>query len=447
MAEGAAKVRVVTAAEFSRLLRPLLRAAGSAKLPPRIAVAVSGGADSLALALLAAGFARTNAIALEALIVDHRLRPESSREARQVARWLKQAGIACRILTWKRAARPSANRQAAAREARYALLRDHCRRRKIRHLLLAHHRDDQAETFLLRALRGSGVDGLAGMAPARVLAADFVLLRPLLDIPKARLVATLRKRGQDWIEDPSNSDPSYARVRVRQALRLLAGEDGAQQAVLATHLAQTARNLARARAALHTAAYDALRAAATLHPAGFAWLDPAPLRQVADETALRALARLLMAIGGQDLPPRLERLERLWERLAAGLATPHSLHRCSLRPPAQGADGPILVCREARHLPLPQPLRKSLLWDGRFQVTVAGRSAAGLMLAPLGAARPAMPDAAAAGIPRPAWPALPALWQKNRLVAVPFLALGAMPRGVAFAFHPAIAEKPGGENL
>lgn len=427
------KAAAIGAAEFARLLRPLLP-----ERPLRLAVAVSGGADSLALALLSHDWAKKRGVALTALTVDHRLRSESAAEARQVARWLKARGIDHRILVWKHGRKPAANLQAQARDARYALLQDHCRRAGITHLLLAHHRDDQAETLLLRAARGSGVDGMAGMAPARPAADGLLLLRPLLDTDKARLVATLRRYRQEWVEDPSNADTGFARVRVRRALDLLSGHDAAARAELVTHLAQSAANLARARAALTEQAHAVLRAATMVAPAGIAWLDPAPLRIAADEVSLRALARLLMAIGGQALPPRLERLERLLLWLREDAAKPETLHRCALRPAEKGAR--ILVCREARHLPEPAALRagQDFLWDGRFRVTLPRRLAAGLQLAPLGAERPpaVAPDILAA-LPRAAWPGLPALRRGGRLLAVPGLNWGALPPGITLVFRPA----------
>jgi tRNA(Ile)-lysidine synthase len=419
----------LTPAAFGRLLRPLLPRGADA-----IAVAVSGGADSMALALLCRDWAAKHKIHLQAYTVDHGLRPESAAEARQVARWLKKAGMDCRILTW-RGAKPSANRQEAAREARYGLLRDACAKAGIAHLLLAHHREDQAETLLLRALRGSGVDGLSAMQPARMLERDFILLRPLLDVPKADLVATLRKRGQAWIEDPSNANPAFARVRVRRALDDLAGGDAVARAELVAHLALTARNLARARAALDAAARALLRTMARVEPGGIAWLDIAPLQSADDEIALRALGLLLKTVGGDPLPPRLERLERLLHGLRGKTPTPATLHRCMLRPEKNGTQ--ILVCREARHLP--EPIRlvpgSRLPWDGRFEIAVP-KTARGLTLAPLGRHRP---EDVSSAIPAAAWPTLPAIWrgpagEGAKLLAVPALGWGDLPPGLSVTF-------------
>lgn len=171
---------------------------------PILAVAVSGGPDSLALAFLAAAWAAKRRGRIVALTVDHGLRKDSGKEARTVGRWLNDAGVAHHILTWK-GPKPRTGIQAAARNARYRLLREWCRRQGILHLLVAHTRDDQAETFLLRLHRESGVAGLAAM-PAISEEPDLRILRPLLTLPKARLIATLQARKQEWIEDPSNKN-------------------------------------------------------------------------------------------------------------------------------------------------------------------------------------------------------------------------------------------------
>lgn len=422
----------ISAAEFQRCLSPLL----DSDKPKTIAVAVSGGADSMALALLAADWAKKKrGVTLLPLIVDHRLRPDSTKEARHVAGLLRKAGLTPKILSWTAKTKPSANRQALAREARYALLMQACAKNGIRHLLLAHHRDDQAETLLLRALRGSGVDGLAAMQP-RSQRDDLVLLRPLLDIPKARLVATLKKRKQAWVEDPSNANLSFQRVRVRAALDLLSGNAPAQRAELVQHLAQTARNFARTRALLDAAAYDLLHAAVQLTPSGCAWLDPAALAGAEDELTLRALVRLLGAIGGLPVPPRLDGLQRLLEALRSRVTRPLTLHRCLLTP-VKGA-ARLLVCREARYLPGPAPLAP-MLWDGRFRIAVA-KPVRGVQIAPLGRERPPKDLAPAATLlPKVAWPALPALrCADGRLLAVPGLNWGQMPANVTISFQPAL---------
>src|SRR5262245_55954926 len=196
--------------EFTALMERL----GPFEARPHLAVAVAGGRDSLCLALLLHRWVQGRRGRITALTVDHRLRPESAAEAARVRRWLATHGIAHRTLRWQRGDARSATSglQAAAREARYRLLCSACRELGILHLALAHQRDDQAETFLLRLDRQSGPDGLAAIAPI----ADrqgIRLLRPLLPVPRARLAATLQAWRQHWIDDPSKIGRASCRER------------------------------------------------------------------------------------------------------------------------------------------------------------------------------------------------------------------------------------------
>ena len=194
-------------------LTALLGALGPFERRPEIAVAVSGGPDSMALAVLVQPWVEDRRGRLTALVVDHGLRAESAAEAASTARRLAALGIESRILRWD-GPKPGSGIQAAAREARYRLLCGACRAAGILHLLLAHHAGDQAETIALRAERGSGRRGLAGMPAIREVE-SLRLLRPLLGVAKARLLATLGQRGIGWVEDPSNRDPRFARSRLR----------------------------------------------------------------------------------------------------------------------------------------------------------------------------------------------------------------------------------------
>ncbi|HVZ00121.1 MAG TPA: tRNA lysidine(34) synthetase TilS, partial [Dongiaceae bacterium] len=200
----------VPAEHFARLIARL----GPFEPKPVVAVAVSGGPDSMALALLLDEWAGHRGGRVEAISVDHGLRPESAAEAEQVGRWLAARRVTRHtILRWT-GGKPEAGLQAAARAARYRLLTEHCRAEGILHLCLAHHLDDQVETRAMRAARQSGPAGLAGMSAVRDWS-GVRLLRPLLGITKHALQATLVARGQDWIEDPSNRNPAFERVRWR----------------------------------------------------------------------------------------------------------------------------------------------------------------------------------------------------------------------------------------
>ena len=258
---------------------------------PRLAVAVSGGADSMALVLLADRWARARGGEAIALTVDHRLRAASSSEALQVARWLAEHGIACRRLIWRRpAGRPTSALQAKAREARYRLLLDWCRRHSILHLALAHHAGDQAETVVMRLARG-GLDGLAGM-PAVASRDGVRLIRPLLAVAPHRLQSTLLAAGQPWIEDPSNRDEAYERVRWRK--RIAPG--------LAPAIAAATAEIGQERRRREQAVADLL-ADARVHATGFVVLPLDVLRTAAPDIAIKALGRMLVTVGGDPYPP------------------------------------------------------------------------------------------------------------------------------------------------
>lgn len=412
-----------------------------------IAVAVSGGADSMALLFMLARWrdglekahGSTQAPHLQALTVDHGLRAAAAKEARQVGRWAWSLGVAHRILTWD-GPKPRADVQAAARDARYRLMLDWCVKRRIGDLALAHHLDDQAETFLLRLGRGSGVDGLAAMAPVSVR--DGVrLVRPLLEVPGARLRATLKEAGKeaglDWIEDPSNEEPRFMRVRVRQAMPLLA-----ELGLTPARLAATAARMARARTALERETARFMAAHGEFHAAGYASLAADGLGQAPEEIGLRALTAVLKAVGGALYPPRHDRLEALYAALGAGRAgRGRTLGGCKIIE----KDGRILVVREVRAAlgaaPVSLKAGETGRWDNRFDVRLAtasrarGASRMGgevRALGPEGVAYlkrlradmpPGLPMSLGGrmGLEAAALPSLPALWRGKRLLTVPFL--------------------------
>ena len=216
---------------------------------------------------------------LLALTVDHGLRHDAAVEAVQVGSWLKERGIEHDVLRWE-GAKPASGIQAGARDARYRLLTERCHAEGILHLALAHHREDQAETVLLRFARGSGVDGLSGMAAVRETG-SVRFLRPLLSTGRDRLRAFLTEAGQPWIEDPSNQSPAYARARLRGMAEMLSGEGWS-----AKRAADTARRLGRARSTLEFAAARLAAAAVDLWPEGCVLLRPDLLRDGEEEIAL-----------------------------------------------------------------------------------------------------------------------------------------------------------------
>ena len=293
----AGQTQPLDAGAFARLMAPF----EPFETSPVLAVAVSGGRDSLALTLLSHGWAAERDGRVVGLIVDHGLRAESAAEAAATQAVLACAGIEGAILTWS-GDKPRAGLQEAARMARYRLLRDECRRRGILHLLLAHHADDQAETVAMRLARRSGPDGLAGMA-ALVDQPEVRLLRPLLGESRARLTATLLARGVQWLDDPSNVDPRFERARLRA---------GGVPAFLDSggSVERSVRDGKLARAAVDMLAFD---------QAGMTAIDRTGFARLDRDLQARLLSRVIQAVGGRDYPPRRERLERAAGRLCASL--------------------------------------------------------------------------------------------------------------------------------
>jgi tRNA(Ile)-lysidine synthase len=296
------------------------------------AVAVSGGGDSLALMHLLAGFARQEGLpAPIVLTVDHGLRKASAMDAKKVAAWAKRLGLAAKVLTW-RGKKPKTGIEAAARQARYRLMGDFLVKHRIATLFVGHNQDDQAETFLMRLARGSGLDGLAGMQPRAPWPvegfAGLMLARPLLGIGREHLRAYLRVRGQAWLEDPMNEDATFDRVKVRKAQGALTAAG-----LTAARIAAAAAHLARARESLDVMTAAVVLRAARKREEGGVLLDAAALAAAPREVGLRALASVLMAVGEQAYRPRFESLERLFDQIAgARLQGGATLHGCQIRP-------------------------------------------------------------------------------------------------------------------
>ncbi len=405
----------IEASEFSALVAPLGPFGGWS----RVAAAVSGGPDSMALLVLAGRWAAGAGIRLVALTVDHGLRAESADEASRVAEWCAARRIEHRILEW-RGDKPSAAIQQAARAARYELMVRWCRDHGFAHLLLAHHLGDQAETLLMRLQRGSGVAGLAGMS-AVALRDGVRVVRPLLAIPRDRLVVTLEAAGQDWLDDPSNDDRRFARVRIRHtAMRL------AERGVGADDIGRVAAALGRVRAARERELADLAGHAVAIFPEGYAEVDGEAFRQAAPVLARRLLSTVLRTVGGWRYEPRSRRLERLAAALEIGRPVRrHTLGGCLVEPAGNG----FRVCREPRAIGAVRELGScaAFRWDRRFEVAVSAAGAAAHRDARISALGEAGWQAIAetAGAPLRRLPpasalfGLPALWADGQVAEVP----------------------------
>jgi tRNA(Ile)-lysidine synthase len=306
----------VPAAEEARPVSPREAKALFADLAQAAAVvlAVSGGPDSTALLLLAARWRRAlrKGPKLLAVTIDHGLRPQSAAEARQVEALAARLGVAHRTLRW-RGAKPATALQDAARNARYRLLERAARSVGADCVVTAHTLDDQAETVLLRITRGSGLAGLAAMArvsPLPTGAPGITLVRPLLDVPKLRLIATLERAKIDFADDPSNRDPHFARARLRQLMPTLAREG-----LDARRLALLGRRMRRADAAVEAAVEAAQVAFSPKAWRGRIDFPAEGFFALPSEVALRLLGRAVEHAGRR--PVRLGKLEALFEALAS----------------------------------------------------------------------------------------------------------------------------------
>jgi tRNA(Ile)-lysidine synthase len=396
--------------------------------------AVSGGPDSMALMLLASRWRSASAPPPRIIVatVDHGLRPESAEEADWVREQAGRLGLAHETLRWE-GPKPATGRQEAAREARYRLLEDLAARLPPPiAIVLAHHLDDQAETFLMRLARGSGVDGLSAMQPVRRLGTHGIaVVRPFLDVAPLRLRATLLERGLAWREDPSNADPAYERVRVRQAMKAAATLGLSHAAV-----ALSARRLARARTALDHVTGALLEAVVDNHRGAYASLPVEAFDRAPEELRVRLLQRLTARFGGISPPPASARLEVLAERLSTvGEQVSSTLGGCQVRRMRDA----IVVMREPgrRGLPvLELAPGTDAIWDGRFGVSARKDAPAGLIVAAASAADIAglLAGREAANRPQPRETALarkarltlPAFWHAGRIVAFPALGWSAL---------------------
>jgi tRNA(Ile)-lysidine synthase len=408
-----------------------LDALGGFEVRPVIAVAVSGGPDSLALILVAQRWARQRGGQAWALTVDHGLRPESGEEARTVAGWLAIRAIPHEVLVWA-GDKPTSGIQERAREARYRLLAGWCRANGVLHLFLAHHREDQVETYLIRRRAGSGIDGLAGMSAVRELA-GCRLVRPLLSVPRARLLAVLKAERQPFLRDPSNLNPAFERARLRLHPPAESERSGEPDAL------SELRACGAARIERERVLGDLLARAVSLHPAGFATLETSALSAVEADLAERLLGRVAASVGAARYPARRARLTALRAGLAARPDRARTLGGCRFVP----WRGRLLVLREAAAASVPLRLEPgaTLVWDRRFAVDLAPSAPSGFTLGYLGRGGAAAPEhkqehetgRGTGDLPRLIHPVLPAFWDEAGLAAVPHLGyrrpgVGALPR-------------------
>jgi tRNA(Ile)-lysidine synthase len=382
-----------------------------------VAIAVSGGSDSMALVLLANRFAAEKLLKIIALTVDHGLRPEAFDEALAVQKWLSSRGIEHHILKWE-GDKKSSNIQAEARAARYRLMQDFCRKKNINTLLVAHNKEDQAETVLLRLMRGSGVDGLSGMDE---VAEDggFRILRPLLGVEKKYLRQFLQEQGQEWVEDPSNQNDKYARVNVRRFI-----ENADEPELLVNRLVDTAENMRRSRDFIEKTVMQMMADVADIRPEGYCVIDIPKFLRLHEEAAYRILADVVKKIGGEYYRPRFEKLQNLYDNFKQKEFDDCTLGGCSIyASQKKDESGFVFVTREMADIADDVPVQNSekFIWDNRFECRAFAK-VANLRLGALKRGGFAgIEDKITSYLPKRVIYSLPAFMTLEKVVAVPHI--------------------------
>lgn len=367
---------------------------------PALGVAVSGGGDSIALLRIAADWAADRGIRLAAVTVDHGLRPEAAQEAAFVAETCAALGVAHDALHWG-GWDGCGNLQAQARAARYRLIADWAGARGIGVVALAHTCDDQAETFLMRLARQAGVDGLSAMADRRM--GDVRFMRPLLSVSRAALRDELQALGQGWVEDPSNTDVRYDRVRMRQQL------DGLSDlGITPGALSAVAQNLSQAQEALNWAAHGfALQHVRMNGPD--VMIDRAAFLALPVELQRRVMVHTLKWLTGADYAPRRQSVADVLDA-AQGLR-PATLHGCRMT----HRKDTLYLFREYAAV-ADMRTAPGQVWDRRYCLS----GPEGVHVAALGqVGLDALPNWRDMRRPAAAVMADPAIWQDGRLLAAP----------------------------
>lgn len=401
----------------------LLQSLGPFAASTHFAIALSGGADSLALTLLMQDYVAQHGGRISALTVDHRLRVESAEEAQHVGAMMRARCIDHHILTPAHDD-ASNNLQEAARNWRYAALSDYCRSYGILHCLVAHNTGDNRETTQHNITRGDTADGASGMRSVRNLN-GVRFLRPLLTVERSELEDFLRSKNAEWIEDPSNQNQKFARVQTRQMLQQNPTERTSLDAIIATE--RTAR-MARD----HALAYAAM-SCVTIHPLGFADIDLVAWRALDTALATQLLADCITTISGTTTRPRGSDTLRLADALRSNFSK-RTLQHCELT--LYGDH--VRIAREFARVAGPITLSGSgeMRWDERFTIHYMLPAGTHYTLAALdisGLKQAKANWGSAADVP----PATPAVWHLDELVHLPHIEVPhAAAQHVSIGFSP-----------
>lgn len=377
--------------------------------PARLGVAISGGGDSTALLHILAQCFEPGTVELMAATVDHGLRAESAQEAEGVASVAQSLGVSHDILRWQ-GWDGAGNLQDQARRARYQLLTDWAKSNDITMLALGHTADDQAETVLMRLSRAAGVTGLAGM-PLRRTQYGVAIQRPMLDLTRLQLRDFLNRRGVGWIDDPSNEDLRFDRIKARKIMEVLE-----PLGVTAAALSKVAQNMNQAREALDWYSFLSARDMVAID-GGDVVFDSRKFRTLPDEICRRLLIRAISWISGAEYPPRQASMNDVLQAIRNGVSA--TLGGCRVL----CVRHTIWVCREfnavRRHHCAPDQI-----WDQRWRLQ--GGEGAECELRPLGrAGLMQCGDWRATKRPHASLMASPSVWRGDELIAAPLAGMAA----------------------
>jgi len=304
------------------------------------ALAVSGGSDSLCLAYLSKMYSSEFKNKMHILIVDHKLRKESHNEALKVKKILKKKEISSQILNWKGKI-PKSNIQKNARNMRYSLISNYCMNRKIKYLITAHHMDDQIENFFIRLLRGSGLTGLSSMSESVNYSSNLKIIRPFLSLKKTDLKYVTLKFFKTYIQDPSNEDEKFLRVRIRKYRKNMEKE-GLDTA----KIIKTVDNLLSAKKALDFYKNKALHKYVSFLSKNKCLINTQIFSEEAKEIVFKSFSDILSLVSGKYYPPRSKKVVNLIDRAKKGKFSKSTLGGCVI----EKKKGFILISKESKEI-------------------------------------------------------------------------------------------------
>jgi len=304
----------------------------------KFAVAVSGGSDSLGLAYFSKIYSDEFKNKVYFLIVDHKLRKESKIEASTVSKLLKKKNIKSNILNWQGKI-PKSNIQSSARNIRYSLISNFCHEKNIKYLLTAHHLDDQIENFFIRLSRGSGLTGLSSMSETVNYNQNLKIVRPLLGFKKEELKYVTLNYFKTYIEDPSNKNDKYLRVRIRKYRDIMKKEG-----LDTSKIIKTINNLLSAEEALNYYKNKALYKHVNFISNNKCLINRKIFLEEADEIIFKSFSGILSLIAGTYYPPRSKKVVNLLNRLKKKQFNKSTLGGCVI----EKKEGVIIIFKESK---------------------------------------------------------------------------------------------------